>query len=305
MLRSTHGVSSERLFPDVLLPAKPVVKWAGGKSSLVPVLTELLPSAFDRYAEVFVGGGALFLSLGLPGCLISDTNEELIHFYTIVRDAPGALLEAVRQMPICHEFYYELRAKDPELLNDVERAARFIYLNKTCYNGLYRVNRRGQFNTPFGKKSNVTVLNKRGLLRVSQILQRTEILCGDYRDGLSRLRAGDFVYLDPPYLPLGGYSDFNRYTRNFFTEQDHLQLAEEYRKLSERGVKALLSNSYHDTTLSLYRDFEVIIVTASRQINCDPKGRGEIQEVVVANYPLERPVGLPAHKIHGQQTGGA
>lgn len=291
--------SKERLFPDLLLPAKPLVKWAGGKGSLVPVLTKLLPSSMERYAEVFVGGGALFFSLGLPECLIADTNAELIHFYSVVRDSPDSLFESVRKLPISEEFYYQMRAKDPESLGTVERAARFIYLNKTCYNGLYRVNRRGQFNTPFGKKTNVTVLNKRQLLRASQVLQRTEIVCCDYRAALSNLEARDFVYLDPPYLPLGGYSDFNRYTRDFFTEEDHILLADEYRKLSERGVRALLSNSYNDKILSLYHDYEVVIVTATRQINCDPKGRGAIQEVIVANYPLESPLGFPTHKVHG------
>jgi len=291
--------SEQKLFPDLLLPGKPIVKWAGGKANLVPVLSKLLPSRVERYAELFVGGGALFFSLGLPGCLIADSNAELINFYTLVRDAPDSLLESVGKMPISAEFYYDLRAKAPESLPPVERAARFIYLNKTCYNGLYRVNRRGQFNTPFGKRTNVTVLDEGQLHRASELLLRTEIVCEDYKTALTRLQPGDLVYLDPPYLPLGGYSDFNRYTRDFFTEADHVLLADEYRKLADRGVRALLSNSYNDRILSLYEDYEVLIVTARRQINCDAKRRGKIREVIVANYPLERSVRLPADQVHG------
>jgi len=298
-------IHQEGLFADDLSPARPLVKWAGGKNALLPILRRLLPHDLERYAEVFVGGGALFFNLAFPNSLISDTNDELIHFYSIVRDLPEALLESVRRMPISAEFYYQLRAKDPGSLEPVERAARFIYLNKTCYNGLYRVNRQGQFNTPFGKRTNVTILAQEELHRASALLRQTEISCEHYTHALSRLKEGDFAYLDPPYLPVGHYSDFNRYTRDFFTEADHVTLANEYAQLGRQGVKALLSNSYHERILSLYKGFEVTIVTASRQINCDPSRRGEIREVIVANYPVEIPEGVPAHKVHGQQTGGA
>jgi DNA adenine methylase len=293
------------LFPrEILRSGKPLVKWAGGKSGLLPTLKKLLPRTFNRYAEAFAGGAALFFDLALPDSMICDTNPELIHFYCIVRDHPEELFAAVQTMRISERDYYEVRQRDPESLDRIERAARFIYLNKTCFNGLYRVNKKGRFNTPFGKRTDVTIVNKQDLLRASDILRKAEIVCADYTAILPRLRPGDFVYLDPPYLPLGGYSDFNRYTRDFFTEEDHVRLAGEYRTLTDRGVMALLSNSYHERILSLYQDFEVIVVTASRQINCDPTGRGEIKEVIVANYPVEVPERISANKIHGQQAGG-
>ncbi len=234
-----------------------------------------------------MGGGALLFHLALPGSLAADSNPELVQFYEVVRDEPDQLVEAVRQMKVTKAEYYRLRALRPETLGRVECAARFLYLNKTCYNGLYRVNRNGQFNTPFGGRTNVSLVAPGNLHKASAILRCVDLVCADYVDVLRSAREGDFVYLDPPYLPLGGYSDFRRYTPRFFGKADHVALAREFRGLSERGVKALLSNAAHRTIENLYEGYSIVRVKATRQINCRADGRGQIEELLIANYPLE------------------
>ncbi len=227
------------LFIDIVKgPTRPLVKWAGGKAQLLGILRKAMPKEFSRYAELFFGGGALFWSLGLPGALISDSNPELINFYEIVRGVPQDLLSAVERLPVTKEDYYRIREQKPEKLTEVGRAARFAYLNKTCYNGLYRVNREGQFNTPFAGKFDVKILDEKNVLAASRLLQQTTIVCADFTESISLLQEGDFVYLDPPYLPLGGFSDFKRYTKDFFSEGYHIRLATEFSKLRDRGVKA-------------------------------------------------------------------
>lgn len=266
---------------------RPLLKWAGGKTQLLPILRGVLPASFSRYVEPFLGGGALFWHLALPGSLVSDSNEELLHFYSVVRDDPDGLLQLVRAMPVGKEGFYRIRAQRTASLGAVERAARFVYLNKTCYNGLYRVNRKGEFNTPFGGKTDVTILDEENLYQASRLLRQTELVCQDYRSALSQLKSGDFVYLDPPYLPVGKYSDFRRYTSDTFTEQDHATLACDFSGLAERGIKALLSNSFNQLFASLYKGHWHTYVLANRQINCQPTGRGKIKEILVANYPAE------------------
>jgi DNA adenine methylase len=276
------------LFPDLRTGLiKPLLKWAGGKSQLLPVLREAIPVNFTRYVEPFFGGGALFWDVALSGSLIADSNPELIHFYTVVRDLPEALLEAVNEIPITKEHFYRVRSQVPDSLSPIQRAARFVYLNKTCYNGLYRVNRKGQFNTPFGGKTNVTILEEENVLKASELLKQSELACADYRIILPKLKRGDFVYFDPPYMPIGRYSDFRRYTTHFFSEKDQINLAEEFSKLAGRGIKALLSNSFNKLILSLYKGHWHKYVQANRQINSRPKGRGKIMEILVSNYPLE------------------
>jgi DNA adenine methylase len=277
------------LFPETLAgPERPLLKWAGGKRQILPILRKAMPKEFSRYAELFFGGGALYWSLALPGSLIADSNPELINFYEVVRDKPDGLLSAVEKLPITKEDYYRIRSILPETLTSVERAARFVYLNKTCYNGLYRVNRNGLFNTPFGARTEAKLLEESDVLAASAVLMRTQVVCADFRESMSLLQEGDFVYLDPPYLPLGGYSDFKRYTRDFFNEAHHIRLAVEFGKLRARGVMALLSNSASPKIKSLYKAFCCVTVMAARQINCNGKGRAKIPELLVANYPLEQ-----------------
>lgn len=234
----------------------------------------------------------MFFDLAQPGSVASDSNAELMEFYAVVRDRPDELLLAIAALPMGRRAYYTIRARRPASLEPVERAARFIHLNKTCYNGLYRVNRKGEFNTPFGGREHVTIVDPEDLHAVSRILRQTELRCGDYREVVQHACEGDFVYLDPPYLPLGGYSDFRRYTPHFFDESDHVTLAREFRGLTERGVYALLSNSANEMTQRLYRDYAILRVRATRQINCRANGRGAIEELLVANYRLEEPDGV-------------
>ncbi len=276
---ATSGITS--------LVKRPLLKWAGGKTQLLDVLREAMPTDFSRFAEVFFGGGALFWSLGLPGSLIADSNPELINFYGVVRDTPCDLLDAVGRLPITKDDYYHIRGVDPKALPSVARAARFVYLNKTCFNGLHRVNRQGQFNTPFCGRTDVRVLDREDVLTASALLRTCTIICADFTESLAQLHEGDFVYLDPPYLPVGGYSDFRRYTKDFFGEEHHVRLAAEFSKLRKRGVNALLSNSATDRIRSLYSAHHCVTVMASRHINCNGEGRGKIPELLVANYPLE------------------
>lgn len=275
------------LVPDALLPSRPVLKWAGGKSQLLTSLRAAMPLRYKRYAEPFLGGGALFFNLARPGALVSDTNSELIQFYRCVRDDPGGLLRAVSQMTVTEDDYYRVRSLDPTGMEPLDRAARFAYLNKTCFNGLHRVNKKGQFNTPFGGKTTVTILDPANLWRASAVLKTAEVACMPYMEALEQLEEGDFVYLDPPYVPVGRFSDFKRYTREFFGPEDHIRLASVFRSLSERGVAALLSNSASEQVERLYEGFPLMRVSASRQINCLATRRGKITELLIANYPLE------------------
>jgi DNA adenine methylase len=274
-------------------PAKPVLKWAGGKTQLLPVLLKVIPLKYGRYVEPFLGGGALLLRLAPSGALAADSNRELVGFYEVVRDAPQELVAAVSRIPVAKEEYYRIRGRDPVSMSPIDRAARFLYLNKTCYNGLYRVNRRGVFNTPFGGRVDVRIVDRGNLLRASRVLENVELRCADYREALVGAMPGDFVYLDPPYVPLGGYSDFKRYTPEFFDHEAHVRLAAEVRRLDQRGVWVLLSNSATETVRSLYNGFHMAQVKASRQINCKPTGRGRIAELLIANYSLDGAHGIP------------
>ena len=280
--------ASSQLFSNVEAPLKrPLLKWAGGKTQLLRTILAAIPHDFSRYAELFFGGGALFWALARPGSLIADSNQELIEFYEVVRDNPEDLLAAVAKLAISREDYYRIRSHRPQGLSKLQRAGRLVYLNKTCFNGLYRVNRNGQFNTPFGGKTNVKLLDENDVLAASRLLKRTTILCADFGQSLSYLKEGDFVYLDPPYLPLGGHSDFRRYTREFFNQEHHVRLAIEFTKLRQRGIKALLSNSDTYRIRCLYKQHFCVRVMASRHINCNGKRRGKIPELLIANYPLE------------------
>lgn len=282
----TAGIQQCLVLPGVVHPLRPLVKWAGGKGRLINVLTESMPKEFNRYIEPFLGGGALFWYLARPFSVIADSNPELINFYAMVRDHPLELLRKVRGIPIAKDEFYLQREAEPNELDNISRAARFIYLNKTCYNGLYRVNRRGKFNTPYGGNTNITVLEEENLWQASILLKQTEFFCSDYAELIPHLKRGDFVYFDPPYLPIGEYSDFNRYTESFFFEKDHAKLFQHFSMLESRGIKALLSNSYNDRILEMYKGFPYKVVEASRQINCRPLGRGKIRELLIANYPI-------------------
>ena len=271
--------------PSKDLPIKPFLKWAGGKTRLLRSLRESLPrQGFSRYFEPFVGGGALFFHLAPNEAVLGDSNPELINCYEVVRDHPVELTGELSKFRISEAEFYKQRGLNPDELSPVKRAARLIYLNKTCYNGLYRVNKLGLFNTPYGRRSDVRLVDQANLTRASKLLKRARLLCVEYRDSLELAGKGDFVYLDPPYVPVGKYSDFKRYTKDQFGEADHEHLAEVFRELASRGCFVLLSNSSNRKTTRLYSGFVQRVVKMPRFVNCKGEGRGRVDELLISNY---------------------
>lgn len=280
-------------------PLKPFLKWAGGKGQLLDELTTLIPAHFTGYHEPFLGSGALYFRLfsgraargggGMPSRVyLSDLNPELINCYRVVRDRVEELLPLLAEHKRNHstEHYYEVRARGAGEPSPLERAARFIYLNKTCYNGLYRVNRRGQFNVPIGSYRNPRIFDPDGLRHAARALQRAELAIEDFREVLTRAQRGDLVYLDPPYYPLTRTASFTGYTRNTFGENEQRDLAHLFRELDRRGCRVMLSNSWTPFVLDLYRDYDCRQVQAARAINSQGNKRGKISELVVLNYAL-------------------
>jgi DNA adenine methylase len=269
---------------------KPFLKWAGGKTRLLPALRQSLPpQRFNRYFEPFVGGGALFFDLSPDEAFLGDSNPELINCYQIVRERPEDLIDVLSEFRVSESEFYRIRALDPEELPAITRAARLIYLNKTCYNGLYRVNKQGKFNTPYGRNSNVTLVNCANLRAASTLLKKAKLFCAEYQTVLKVAAKGDFVYLDPPYVPVGKFSDFKRYTKDQFHEADHERLAKLFRELATRGCFVLLSNSFNERTSVLYSGFLQRTVQMPRFVNCKGEGRGHVDELLISNYkPINR-----------------
>jgi len=268
--------------PD-MTKARPFLKWAGGKSRLLPEILNLVPKTYERYIEPFLGGAALFFELNSSRAILSDANRELIICYKVVRDNPEELLQLLRSMSTTRKTFYEIRRLRPEKLTKIQRAARLIYLNKTCYNGVYRVNRKGEFNTPYGKYRKVR-FDEQNIRIVSQALRKAELIAGDFEPILLKLaEAGDFVYLDPPYPPLGGYSDFKRYVKDFFEVKDHVRLAKVVYELDRRSCKFVLSNAKHPLVLQLYSRFTIKEVKAPRFVSCRGDRRGNVPELLIAN----------------------
>ena len=268
--------------------AKPFLKWAGGKTRLLPVLrTFLARQSFHRYYEPFLGGAALFFDTAPKTSVLNDRNPELIFCYQVVRDYPAELLSILKRMLVSETEFYRIRSLSPAGLAPVERAARFIYLNKTCYNGLYRVNKNGQFNTPYGRNDKASLADEDNLHRASRLLRNARLMSEDYSSVVKEAEKDDFVYLDPPYLPVGKYSDFKRYTKETFFEDDHRKLADTFRELSDKGCLVLLSNSFHEKIAKLYAEFYQEVVEMPRFINCKGEGRGRVRELLVSSRPLE------------------
>ncbi len=270
-------------------PARPFVKWAGGKGQLIPHLRPRLPKSYRRYVEPFVGGGAVFFSLQPGIALIADANPDLVEVYKVVRDSVDALIVALdRHQPnvLDQDYYYDQRSSSPD--DAVERAARFIFLNKTCYNGLYRVNRRGQFNVPFGRyKRPPGLYDADNLRRASALLQPAEIRRADFEDTLAEAGQGDFVYLDPPYDPLSATANFTGYTKGSFGRDEQARLARATHDAAKRGAKVLLNNSDTPLVRELYRDFHLIeIADLRRAINSDPTKRRGATELILTNYKV-------------------
>lgn len=264
--------------------ASPFLKWVGGKTQLLPVMLNYIPAHFDTYIEPFIGGGALFFELQPTKAVLADSNPELINCYTMVRDQVEDLINVLNSYQYSEEFYYAMRAETPE--DPVLRAARMIYLNRTCYNGLYRVNKRGQFNVPFGRYTNPLICDPERLRAASYALRNAELRCADYLDTLQHYaKPGDFIYIDPPYHPVSKYSDFKRYTVEFFYVDDQHALAKMAKKLAQQGCHVLVSNSHCDFIFDIYSGCQIIEVLAKRNINKDPLKRGEVKEVLVVCGP--------------------
>jgi DNA adenine methylase len=263
---------------------RPFLKWAGGKQQLLHELLERCPSRFNRYFEPFLGSGALFFGLHPRKAFLSDANEELLTAFEVVRDHVNALIRLLPTYKNTRASFLRIRAQDVKTLSKLERAARMIYLNRTCFNGLYRVNRKGRFNTPYGANKRATICNRTGLLTASDALQGTSLRACDYRQSLRSASRGDFIYLDPPYIPVGRFADFKRYHHEPFGREQHEQLARDFADLDERGCHVMLSNSSCEESLRLYKRWNVSTVMARRLINKNGSGRGAIAEILVTNY---------------------
>lgn len=266
----------------------PIVKWVGGKRQLMFELLKNMPKSYNRYFEPFIGGGALFFELQPENAYISDMNEELINLYSVVRDNVYELISDLNKHEVSKEYFLEIRnldrTTDYKNLSNVQRASRFIYLNRTCFNGLYRVNSQGQFNVPFGNYKNPRIVDKNNLLNCSELLKNTEIKCADFSEILRKVKKGDFVYFDPPYVPLNETSSFTSYTKDGFDMDMQFKLRDVCDELDSMGVKFMLSNSDTKFVNELYSNYEIKKVFASRAVNANAEGRGKITEVLVRNY---------------------
>lgn len=269
----------------------PILKWVGGKRQLLSEIIPLIDESCDNYVEPFIGGGAVLFRLQSKKAIINDYNTELINVYRTVRDDLDGLVALLKKHEKYNssDYYYEVRALDrtPDFdkMSNSEKAARIIYLNKTCYNGLYRVNSLGQFNSPYGKYKNPNIVNEVVLRAISKYLNGNEISIrsGDYKDVLNDIEKNSFVYLDPPYMPISSSSSFTGYTEGGFGYDKQVELKEECDKLNSKGVHFLQSNSDCEEIRELYKAYRIKVVKAKRAINSDAKKRGQINEVLIYN----------------------
>jgi DNA adenine methylase len=294
-------VKSDTLLRGKINPlVRPFLKWAGGKRQLLPEIVKYVPKRISKhtYYEPFIGGGALLFELQPPKAVINDTNKELINCYKVIRDSLDELMEELSKDKYSNSetSYYQMRdldrsRKEYENLSEVEKAARIIYLNKTCYNGLFRVNSQGQFNVPFGRYKNPNILDNAVLRAVNKYLKRDtiELLNQDFAKAVQSAKEGDFVYLDPPYDPVSETASFTGYDVNGFNRDEQERLKEEFDALDKRGCKVMLSNSCTDFILDLYKDYQytIIKVRATRSINSNALKRGMVDEVLVLNYEIQ------------------
>ncbi|GAB1779546.1 hypothetical protein PMEGAS67_50230 [Priestia megaterium] len=286
-------MTQQKLFnKNKYVKPKPVLKWAGGKQQMLDVLIPNMPRKFNKYIEPFIGGGALFFAVSPENAVIADSNPELTNLYEVIKNDVDSLIALLKEMKNEEEFFYEVRKLKVESLSNIERAARMVYLNRTCFNGLYRVNKKGEFNTPYGKYKNPKICDEVNLRAVSEVLQRCTIVLGDYKEVLKEYaEPGDFIFLDPPYIPISQYSDFKRYTKEQFSEKDQVELANEVKRLQELGCYVLLTNSNHPLVHELYAEYEITVHETRRNINSKASNR-QGQDVVVYAEPVNVPVGL-------------
>ncbi len=296
--RLFHSSNQEDIFKDItrLLEEKPkpFVKWVGGKRQLLKQFRELglyPPEEFDpihnTYFEPFVGGGAVFFDLLPQKAKLSDLNQELVITYNVIKSNVEELIQSLQKHIHSKEYYLEIRAKKIKDLTDVDIASRFIYLNRTGFNGMYRVNKSGGFNVPFGKYNNPLICDEVNLKRVSQALQNVSIKYQDYKAILAEAQKGDFVYFDPPYFPVSKTASFTSYTADAFLEKEQIELRDTFIKLHKRGCFVMLSNSDTPFINEIYSGIEGVknnTIIAGRSINSKGSGRGKITEVLITNY---------------------
>ena len=271
--------------------AAPVVKWAGGKRTLLPELMPLIPAQWTTYVEPFMGGAAVLFAIAPQTAIVNDINSELINTYKIIRDDVESLVAELKSYENTEEFYYNIRNLDRDAeafsrLSPLQLAARTLYLNRTCFNGLYRVNKRNQYNTPYGKYKNPNFVNEQTLRAASEFFNSRDItICNEnFEDTMARAPEGAFVYLDPPYDPLTVTSSFTSYAKDGFNREHQVKLKECCDLLTSRGVKFMLSNSATEFILDLYNDYNITLVNVRRNISANSDKRNVVQEVVVRNY---------------------
>lgn len=293
-----HNADKTRLFEDatriVSEKPKPFVKWVGGKRQLLKQFRDMglyPPDDFDpitnTYFEPFVGGGAVFFDLLPKKAELSDLNNELVTTYNVIKNDVDALIKSLKKNKYDKEYYLKVRAKNPKELPDIEVASRFIYLNRTGFNGMYRVNSQGGFNVPFGKYTNPLICDKENLLKASKALQKVTIKNQDYEKVLDKAKKGDFVYFDPPYYPVSKTASFTSYTKDAFLDKEQTELRDTFVELHERGCFVMLSNSDTPFINKIYsgiKGVKVSKVAAGRAINSKASGRGKISEVLITNY---------------------
>lgn len=271
---------------------QPFTKWTGGKRQLLPVIRELIPKTYNRYFEPFVGGGALFFDLAPKDAVINDFNAELINCYQQIKDNPQELIEIlkVHQEYNSKEYYLDLRSADRDeridMMSEVQRAARILYMLRVNFNGLYRVNSKNQFNVPYGRYKNPKIVDEELISAISVYLNNNqlEIKVGDFEKAIVDVRTGDFVYFDPPYIPLSETSAFTSYTHEGFSFADQVRLRDVFKRLSDTGAYVMLSNSSSALVEELYKDFNIHYVEATRTNGAKSSSRGKISEIIVTNY---------------------
>ncbi|EGF15950.1 DNA adenine methylase [Streptococcus sanguinis] len=271
---------------------QPFTKWTGGKRQLLGELRSYMPETYGRYFEPFVGGGALFFDLAPEKAVINDFNEELINAYRQIKNNPAELINLLikHKENNSKDYYLELRSADRDgrisRMTGVERAARILYILRVDFNGLYRVNSKNQFNVPYGRYKNPKIVDVDLLYQISEYLNENdvEILQTDFAEAVKDAQTGDFVYFDPPYIPLNETSSFTSYTHEGFSYEEQVRLRNTFKELTERGVYAMLSNSSSPLVEELYKDFNIYFVEAQRTNGAKSSSRGKISEIIVTNY---------------------
>lgn len=268
--------------------ATPFLKWAGGKSQLLKQYNQYFPQIEEigRYYEPFIGSAAVYFHLQPPLARLSDRNDKLIEIYRVVQRHVEGLIRALKKHKNDEEYYYQIRAQNPADLTPIQRAARLIYLNKTCYNGLFRENSQGEFNVPFGRYPNPTICDEKRLRTAAQALQSVELCKADFEQAVEPAGPGDFIYFDPPYAPRSATSNFTGYHQDGFSTADQERLAATFHRLAAKGCRVMLSNASVPLVYDLYdgRGYQLIPIQARRNINSKADGRGPIQELLIINH---------------------